>query len=127
MISEAKELIDLILKLPHMALWILTGVLFYKVVIIGSWFGIARLLIERGYSILTKPREFQVLGLTLTAEVGEDLKFALLNIPTSGKYIYAADVQWLRQAIAEKREAEKKAAKEREERINARFNSKASP
>lgn len=52
-----KEIADLLDKFPQLALWILTGLLFYKVVIIGSYFGILRLLILKGHDYLRSPKE----------------------------------------------------------------------
>lgn len=41
--EELKELIDLISKLPELAIWVLVAFWVYKVIVIGSIFGIIKL------------------------------------------------------------------------------------
>ena len=56
MVDAMKEIMDIIKQMPELAIWVLAGLLFYKVVIIGSWFGIARLVIIKLYDGYSKPR-----------------------------------------------------------------------
>ena len=108
MIEALKEIVAIIEKLPHMALWILAGLLFYKVVIIGSWFGIAKLLIERTHSYLTrppipKPPEQMYLDDVLCMVPRQRLIEVLRKIPNLSvyRYIHASHLDWLETAVIE--------------------------
>ena len=52
-----KEVIDLIKSSPDYAVWILCGLFAYKVVVIGSWVTVIKLLINRLYSFAITPKE----------------------------------------------------------------------
>lgn len=54
--EELKELIDLISKLPELAIWVLVAFWVYKVIVIGSIFGIIKLFIVKLHSWLTTDR-----------------------------------------------------------------------
>lgn len=52
MIEELKQILGIIKDVPHMVMWVLAGLLLYKVVYVGSIFGIIRLFILKGYEYL---------------------------------------------------------------------------
>lgn len=52
--EELKQLIELVLKLPATALWILAGYLFYKLSVIASIYGVIRLAIEKIHSVVSE-------------------------------------------------------------------------
>ena len=56
MLEIIKEAGSILKDLPDLAIWILIGIIFYKVVIIGSIFGIAKLAINRLHDYFVKPK-----------------------------------------------------------------------
>lgn len=52
--EELKQLIELVLKLPNTALWILAGYLAYKLAIVGSIYGTIKFTVEKLHSWATK-------------------------------------------------------------------------
>jgi len=54
--EELKELIDLISKLPELAIWVLVAFWCYKIIVIGSIFGIIKLFIVKLHSWLTNEK-----------------------------------------------------------------------
>lgn len=45
--DELKLLVELVADLPQMALWVLAGFFVYKITVVGSIYGVARLLITK--------------------------------------------------------------------------------
>lgn len=102
MIDALKEIVVLVEKLPNIAIWILAGLLFYKVVVIGSWFGIAKLLIERSYSYLKlKAEEPRAISLKhLLCQVSETrLTDVLKKARRHSEYLHGSDLNWLEDLI----------------------------
>lgn len=56
MIEAAKELLEMVKHMPEYTLWVLLGILFYKVFIIGGWISVARLLINKIHHWATTPK-----------------------------------------------------------------------
>ncbi len=56
MFDELKELIQLVNGLPHLALWVAAGFWAYKVIVIGSIYGLIRFFIEKAHDWLTAPK-----------------------------------------------------------------------
>ena len=124
--EELKLLIQMVADLPHAALWVIAGVLIYKVSIIGSIYGVIRLAIIKLHDWLTTPKhelrkvtvemEGQIRGMTITDKA--DAFISQLNrlrgkgLNIDSQYCHKQSVDWLRQAIDEKeaREAEQKDA-----------------
>jgi len=116
MIEAARELMDLVKHAPQYTLWVLLGILFYKVFIAGSWIMIARLLIVKVHDYLSRPVEKKVehkLGnLVIGSEGNVSAIISCLHavrLRDKGRpsayvsdYIHDADVVWLRGAIEEK-------------------------
>lgn len=114
--EELKMLVDMVAKLPAMALWVLVGFWAYKVIVVGSVYGVIRLAINKLHSALTK-QDVQV-RLMLDGEcisgTKEGLMAQLGRIKTRkegawcSSYIHQSDVDWLREAISEKLERDGK-------------------
>ncbi len=116
--DELKILVEMVADLPAMALWVIAGFFIYKVVIVGSIYGVIKLAINQLHGWATTPREEIV---QVTYEVGsicissnfpyfmEQLK-RLKGIRSlgGGSYIHDRDVDWLAEAINEKLERESK-------------------
>lgn len=54
--EELKQLIELVLKLPNTALWILAGYLVYKLAVVGSIYGTIKFTVDKIHSWATKPK-----------------------------------------------------------------------
>ena len=54
--DELKLLIEMVANLPQMAIWVLVAFWAYKVVVIGSIYGVIRLAIVKLHDWLTTPR-----------------------------------------------------------------------
>jgi hypothetical protein len=117
--EELKMLVEMVASLPQMALWVLIGFWAYKVVVVGSIYGVIRFGIDRLHSWLTKPKHELVthdVRLMLDGEVITGAREALLaqirrvrERSKSGKryaFVFQDDVDWLREAISEKLERE---------------------
>lgn len=59
MIEAAKEMLDLVKHMPEYTLWVLLGILFYKVVIVGGWISVARLLVNKVSHGYEKAKELE--------------------------------------------------------------------
>lgn len=62
--DELKLLIEMVANLPTLAIWVLVGYLVYKVAVIGSIYGLLRLLIEKTHNWLTV-RKTESIGIVL--------------------------------------------------------------
>lgn len=108
--EELKILVDMVAKLPGTALWVIAMFWAYKVVVIGSVYGVIRFVVEKAHSWLTTPKhELQdvKIRLLLDGEVITGAKDALLAQISrikraTGSYVHQSDVDWLRDAISEK-------------------------
>ena len=63
--DELKLLIEMVANLPSLAIWVLLGYLVYKIVVIGSIYGVLRLAITMLHSAYTKRSTELVLDGTL--------------------------------------------------------------
>ena len=115
--EELKLLINMVEKLPALAIWV--GVIFfaYKVVVVGSVYGIIRFLAKTVASVIGKHRgDVELRGLLegecitydgthvkLIAQLkrlkGIHLVVALGSNTSSRSYIHTPDVKWLENAI----------------------------
>ena len=55
--EELKQLIDLVLKLPAMALWVLAGYLVYKLAVVGSIYATIRFCVDKLHSWAVRKKE----------------------------------------------------------------------
>lgn len=115
--EELKIIMDTVAHLPAMALWVLAGLLLYKIVIIGSIFGVARLFILKAHDWAVKPRQKEIDEAVdkITVCSGSfnhlivQLK-RLVNVRAGvgSEWIHETDVRWLKEAIDEKMAKDKK-------------------
>jgi hypothetical protein len=130
MIELIKEVGVVVKDMPDMAMYALVAILFYKVLILGSWFGVAKLVITKFHDWAVKPREvikkvdisgdFITCDGTYTSFVAaiKDMKDKINSrdpnhrvgkyTPSSHQYLYSCDVEFMRAAINEKFERENK-------------------
>lgn len=55
--DELKLLIGMVADLPALAVWVLCGYLLYKIVVIGSIYGLIRFAIDKAHDWLTKRKQ----------------------------------------------------------------------
>lgn len=106
--DELRELIGLLADVPSLVVWVLAGYMGYKLVVVGSIYGVIRLLIDRTHSWLTRPKEVQMRfgDVCISPDVEEALKAQLRRLPTRrlgpvGQYMFGSDVDTLRGLIDE--------------------------
>jgi hypothetical protein len=110
--EELKLLVDMVAGLPHMALWVIAAFWAYKVVVVGSLYGVIRLAINKTHSWLVTPRiELRELrpvldGITIRAElnslVAQIHRLRGKGVSIESEYIHSQSVDWLRDAIDDK-------------------------
>ena len=91
--EELRELIELISKLPTLAVWVLVAFWIYKVIVIGSVYGLIKLFIIKFYGIFTTDRvvrqEFKLNDLYLT-KGGKEALAEFLEVEINA---YPSDLQ----------------------------------
>ena len=122
--EELKLLVEMVSNLPSMALWVIAFFFAYKVVVVGSIYGVIRFVAEKLFTWLTtrKAREVEYKeirpmldGMCIKTET--DKLVAQLNrlrgrgLTIESDYIHAQGIDWLREAIDAKIEAERAAKK----------------
>jgi len=112
--NELKLLIEMVKDLPAMALWVLVGFWAYKVIFIGSCYGVIKLAISKIHDVLIarkveyKEIRAMVDGICIHGETSALMSqlHRLRNKGTHLKdgegYIHSKSVQWLCEAIDEK-------------------------
>jgi hypothetical protein len=128
MMDELKLLVGMVADLPSMALWVIAFFFAYKVSIIGSIYGVIRLAIQRLYEWgISDARKVKIIrqeihledlihGITISSDdtkhllIGQLKRVAGKNVGIGSNYIHQCSVDWLREAITMKEEADKKVA-----------------
>lgn len=105
--DELKELVGLINQLPQLALWVLTGFWAYKVICVGTMFGVIRFITLHLYKWKTQPKQYVIKSSIITEATKDSLEIEIsrLGKVTSGtgyNYIHDSDVNWLRTKIDER-------------------------
>ena len=100
LISDVGELLN---KFPSLAIWILAGVLFYKTAILGTWFGIFRLLILKTHDVVNnwgkQPKEVSFNGI-LCQVPEQTVKNIILKLKRSDlNYVHGDDIADLEEAV----------------------------
>ena len=98
--DELKLLIEMVADLPALTVWVLVGYLAYKLVVVGSIYGVIRLLIEKAHHALTTKRmtEYYLGDITITDNVAAELRTQLRRL-TPHNYIHASHVAWLKEQL----------------------------
>lgn len=96
--DELKILLEMVANLPQMAIWVIVALFAYKVVVIGSIFGIIRLAIIKTHDWLTKPRVFKIGSKAIDESVAEALQIQIQRI-CSNSYYHMSDVRRLQEAL----------------------------
>lgn len=113
--EELKLLVEMVANLPSMALWVIAFFFAYKVMIVGSIYGVIKFVAEKIHSVLiakkTREIEYKEIrpmldGMCIKTETDKliaqlhRLKGKGVNIETS--YIHSQTIDWLREAIDDK-------------------------
>lgn len=80
-----KQLIELIKELPDVALWVLAGYFFYKIIIVGSVYGLIKFVAQKIHDVLTRPKKvkFEIGNLYFNEDDAEAMKGAIANYATA--------------------------------------------
>jgi hypothetical protein len=122
--EELKLLVEMVSNLPAMALWVIAFFFGYKVLIVGSIYGVIRFCVQKGYDsivawkIKAENKTYEVDRLVITgcfsALMDQLRRVRGKGTNINSDYIHGCSVDWLREAIDEKiakdEAAKKKAA-----------------
>lgn len=127
MVEIVKELASVLKDLPDMAIWIMLGILFYKVFIIGGSIGLAKYFINKVHDFSRVNSELKHGPKEVTTKYNLSDRFichdgtfssfmSLLDEIHSGcginsNYIHKSDVDFLISAVREKKNREKNGEK----------------
>jgi hypothetical protein len=101
--EELKLLVDMVADLPSMALWVIAFFFAYKVLILGSIFGVIKMAILKLHDWLTNaPTKVSLDGMCISGTKGELIGQLSRLKRATGAYVHNSDVQWLKEAIDEK-------------------------
>ena len=115
--EELKLLIQMVENLPTMAVWVLVGYLLYKITVVGSIYGVIRFVSGQLFDWLREKKvEYKDIrpmldGICIKAST-EMLMAQLHRLRGKGlshetEYIHTLSVNWLREAIDHKIEADR--------------------
>ncbi|MDK6079668.1 hypothetical protein [Massilia varians] len=122
--EELRMIVEMVAKLPQTALWVMIGFWAYKVMIVGSIYGVIRFVVSKTHDYLVtrkvvppevKQIEVRVLvdGICIGDAVDPLMNQLrrLVGMKTGIKttYVHRQSVDWLREAIDEKLERERMA------------------
>lgn len=113
--EDLKLLLEMLSHLPNAALWVLSGYLLYKVVVVGSVYGVVRFGIGRLFDWLqakkAAPVEYKEIrpmldGMCIRAStemlIAQLYRLRGRGLSIQSEYIHEKSVDWLREAIDEK-------------------------
>ena len=111
--NELKELISAIAGLPHLAIWAIAIFYGYKVVVIGSIYGVIRYVVTKVAEVMTREKQYppspeQIVkwdgsGIDVVRDAAEPLRHLLMNRVRSGSgigssYLHQCDIKNLTEA-----------------------------
>lgn len=113
--DELKLLVEMVSSLPAMATWVLVGFFAYKVVVVGSIYGVIRFVAGRCFDWLQQKKakeveykEIRPMLEGMCIKVETDRLISQLNrlrgrgVGIKSDYIHGQSVDWLRDAIDKK-------------------------
>ena len=126
--EELKLLVEMVANLPSMALWVIAFFFAYKVMIVGSIYGVIKFVVQKVHDVFIAKKTMP----TITQEInlkdkyagicigGDDVLNLLLlqlqrvkgkRVGINSSYIHECSVDWLREAITEKEDRDREALK----------------
>lgn len=106
MIEIIKEAGVILKDLPDLAIWILLGILLYKILFVGSVFALIKIALNKGFGALdnhvNQPKKFTFRGYCMDGSVTEELESVILNNlrKTGLSFIHREDVNTLKRILA---------------------------
>lgn len=101
--EELKILVDMVAHLPQTALWVLVGFWAYKVICVGSIYGVLRLAICKAHDTLVNPKRQDVdVRLLVNGHVitgTQDELMRQLERLKHSSYIHDRGIDFLRRAL----------------------------
>lgn len=98
--EELKLLVEMVANLPTLTVWVLVGYLVYKLAVVGSTFGVIRLVIVKAHDWAVKPRQAKLGAFTISEEVHQRLVQQIIRIQRgSSTFFHSSDLERLREAI----------------------------
>ena len=127
--QELKLLVEMVASLPQLAVWVVIAFYIYKIVIIGSIYGVIRFGVAKlhDWAVTRKtlpPITQQISledilhGIVITSDETKNLLIAQIrrvcgkNTGIESNYIHERSVDWLREAISDKELKDLKAKKD---------------
>lgn len=116
--EELRILVEMVTSLPSMALWVLTGFFVYKIVVVGSIYGVIRFCVGKLHDMVVNWKSVKVEKIDLDGVLitGTSYSFKLLmarvrdhrnkNWGTRLEYIHDHDIEWLSEAVTDKIKAD---------------------
>lgn len=116
--EELKALVEMVAKLPQLALWVCIGFWAYKVIVIGSIYGTLKFvvtklhdyLVRRKVEVKTVEMRATIDGMCISGEadrlIAQLRRVAGRRTGIKSEYFHGCSVDWLREAIDAKIEAE---------------------
>lgn len=116
--EELKALVEMVSKLPQLALWVCIGFWAYKVIVIGSIYGTLKFVVTKLHDYLVRRKtEFKTVEMRPTIDgmcIGGEADHLIAQLrrvvgkgtSINSSYVHRQSVNWLREAIDAKIEAE---------------------
>lgn len=104
--EELQLLIQMVSNLPSMALWVLVGFWAYKVIIVGSVYGVIRYCVSKFVEWRTMPIQYKMEGITINQDVTLQVLVQLRRLADSS-YFHSTDAKRLENAVNNLLEKEK--------------------
>lgn len=112
--EELKMLVEMVAKLPALAIWVLVMFWAYKVMVVGSVYGLIRFVVSKAHDYLTR-RKVEVKtvevrpildGIVIQGQVDRliaQIHRVRMHVEAPGlSYAHGSSIEWLRLAIDEK-------------------------
>lgn len=116
--EELKLLVGMVASLPAMALWVIAFFFIYKVVVVGSIYGVIRFVADKLFEWLRQRKvEYKEIrpmldGMCIIGEterlIGQLHRIRGKGVKIHTEYIHSQSIDWLREAIDEKIERDTK-------------------
>lgn len=121
--EELKLLVQMVANLPTLAIWVVVAFYAYKVVIVGSIYGVIRFVAQKIHDVMLAKKtiapiiqEINLADKLRGIYITQDETFNLLALQLQrlrgknvggGSFIHERSVDWLREAINDKEDKEK--------------------
>jgi len=115
--EELRMIVEMVAKLPQTALWVLIGFWAYKVMIVGSIYGVIRFVVSKVHDYLVQrkviPPEVKQIEVRVLVDgicianavdplIAQLRRLVGMRTGIKSDYVHQASVDWLREAIDEK-------------------------